>query len=792
MGLKRRAFLQQSAVVLASLGMSQVGLSTLATRYQQALAQPTRRKLALLVGINRYPESVSDRTPTWGSALNGCLTDVQLQRELLVSRFGFQPSDILTVLDEQATREGIEAAFLDHLTRQAHPGDIVVVHFSGLGSRVKVVDSADPTQIVEYNSFVPIDGVLPTEENPVINDLLEDTIALLLRSLSTDQIVTVLDVGYGQPLDQIEGGTLRLRSRPATPTGALRADAIERQELLLSNLKLTRKQLQAQMTSASALAQIPGLVLAAAHPGQAVVEGQWQGFNAGLFTYALTQYLWRSTPDTTLKTALSRVDGMVSQVMGDRQQPWIAGLKASEKSLLPYYSTPVWPMGADGVVQAIDTDNKTIKIWLAGMPTPLLGSYEVNSLLTIEKRVDPNLEDGLATDAELLVQVRSQDGLVLKVRPVSSESLQLGQILQPGQPIREYVRVLPRNVGLTVALDNSLERVERVDATSAFAAIPGVSSVVGGEQPADCLFGKIDTAADSLTASLPSEPRAIADTPSNPQPINTRKGYGLFYLGRTAIPNTMTNADEAVKTAVNRLTPKLHTLLSTKLLRLTENSGSSRLGVRAVLEMITPQERILAQQETSRAPWALPQGRLTELFTSTGEIPVLEVGSHIQYRLQNYSDRPVYFLLLGLDTVGNAVAFYPTAAVLDSSSMRFQQVLNTSVIPAGEIVTLPQSSLAPDWVIQGPTGIAETYIIFSRRPLTQSFTILAEIIRSTNRSRRSSQLSQPLAVAQAVLEDIHNASQPLPPNIDIPDDSFALDVNAWATFNFVYRIIKTT
>lgn len=790
MGLKRRAFLQQSAVVLASLGVSQVGLSTLATQYQQALAQPARRKLALLVGINHYPESVSDRTPAWGSALNGCLTDVWLQQELLVSRFGFQPSDVLTVTDEQATREGIEAAFLDHLTRQVHPGDIVVVHFSGLGSRVKVVDSAAPTQIVEYNSFVPIDGVLPTEENPVINDLLEDTIALLLRSLSTDQIVTVFDVGYGQPLDQIEGGTLRLRSRPATPTGTLRGDAIERQELLLTNLKLTRKQLQAQITTIPAFTQMPGLVLAAAHPGQAVVEGQWQGFNAGLFTYALTQYLWRSTPDTTLKTALSRVDGMVSQVMGDRQQPWIAGLKASEKSLLPYYSTPVWPMGADGVVQAIDADNKTIKIWLAGMPAPLLGSYEVNSLLTIERQADPSAET--AADPELLVQVRSQDGLLLKVRPVSSESLRLAQILQPGQPIREYVRVLPRNVGLTVALDNSLERVERVDATSAFAAIPGVSSVVGGEQPADCLFGKIDTSADSLTASLPSEPGAIADTPSNPQPINTRKGYGLFYLGHTAMPNTMTNSDEAVKTAVNRLTPKLHTLLSTKLLRLTENSGSSRLGVRAVLEMVTPQERILAQQETSRAPWELPQGRLTELFTSTGEVPVLEAGSHIQYRLQNYSDRPVYFLLLGLDTVGNAVAFYPTAAILDSSSMGFQQVLNTSVIPAGEIVTLPQSNLAPAWVIQGPTGIAETYVIFSRRPLTQSFTILAEIIRATNRSRRSSQLSQPLAVAQAVLEDIHNASQPLPPTVDIPDDSFALDVNAWATFNFVYRIAEAT
>jgi hypothetical protein len=66
------------------------------------------------------------------------------------------------------------------------------------------------------------------------------------------------------------------------------------------------------------------------------------------------------------------------------------------------------------------------------------------------------------------------------------------QPIQVGQLVQEAIRVLPRNLGLTVALDVHLERIERVDATSAFANIPSVSSVVvAGEQPADYLFGKV-------------------------------------------------------------------------------------------------------------------------------------------------------------------------------------------------------------------------------------------------------------------------------------------------------------
>ena len=95
MTFKRREFLQRMGWLLAALGISETGFWQLSDRYSQALAQPTGRKLALLVGINDYPEK----------PLKGCVTDVELQRKLLIYKYGFQPEDILSLTDKEATRE---------------------------------------------------------------------------------------------------------------------------------------------------------------------------------------------------------------------------------------------------------------------------------------------------------------------------------------------------------------------------------------------------------------------------------------------------------------------------------------------------------------------------------------------------------------------------------------------------------------------------------------------------------------------------------------------------------------
>jgi hypothetical protein len=104
-----------------ALGLHPQRLMAQGDRYGQVLAQSTSRKRALLVGINQYPNSARF-TP-----LQGCTTDVQLQRELLIHRFGFHPDDILVLsddADDQPTRANILTAFEEHLITPTRAGDV--------------------------------------------------------------------------------------------------------------------------------------------------------------------------------------------------------------------------------------------------------------------------------------------------------------------------------------------------------------------------------------------------------------------------------------------------------------------------------------------------------------------------------------------------------------------------------------------------------------------------------------------------------------------------------------------
>jgi hypothetical protein len=137
--IRRRHFLQLAGSSLAAIGLSQTDFLRQSQQLHQALAQTTGKKLALLVGINQYPEPIGD--------LSGCLNDVRLQYELLVHRYGFDPQNIVIVADATLslpakahittpTRQAIVTAFQTHLG-EAGPEDTVIFHYSGHGTYVQ-------------------------------------------------------------------------------------------------------------------------------------------------------------------------------------------------------------------------------------------------------------------------------------------------------------------------------------------------------------------------------------------------------------------------------------------------------------------------------------------------------------------------------------------------------------------------------------------------------------------------------------------------------------------------------
>lgn len=772
MGLRRRSFLRQLCLGVAGIGLAELGLERWGDRYIQALAEPGQRKLALLVGINQYP----------GANLGGCVTDVELQRELLLHRFGFQSADILTLTDQQATRQNLESAFLNHLTEQARSGDVVVFHFSGYGGLVSTGGIPEAAQ----TSLVPVDSLITGETGTPVNDLLGETLRLLLSSLQTNQITTVLDTSYVYTGETLQGNW-RVRSRPTLLLDSPNEAELAFQQQLRSRMEAGG----ASVRSLNPTNQFPGLVLAAAGMPSLPLEGgsapgeerafevQWNGFSAGLLTYALTQSLWQALPANTVRVWFNRVSGTIGQLAGWTQHPALEGQRSQESALVPYYLAPQPTQGAEGAVIGVEDAGKTARIWLGGMPAALVERYEVNSLLRLLSDNPPGSTQEPLPGAWL--QVTARDGLLVKAKVCCLTSAEESNSppVRVGQWVREVVRVVPRNISLTVGLDSSLERIERVDATSAFSAIPRVSSVLVGES-ADYLFGKIQATESPPTqvAALPNAVPAIV----NNQPTS----YGLFSPKREVISNTVGDRGEAVKVAVQRLAPALQTLLAAKLLSLTVNGQSSQLKIRTNLELVTPKEEVVMQQATGRS-LSLPGAKSPSMAIGMGKkgIATLPTGTRIQYRIRNEGDRPLYFLLLGFENNRKVLNLYmnPVSAPIEGTtpSLPWQ-----GTVTPGTRMVVPNPSDTTLWAAPNNPGLVETYLVCCTAPFNQTSTVLESMLRSTG-VRPVTSLSTPLEVVQAIVQDLHQASSSVVP-ATIPD-GFTLDVNQWATLPFIYLTV---
>jgi hypothetical protein len=777
-GLSRRALIKQASAAIAALGLSDLalelalelalkveGIPAQAKAYTQALAQPSGRRLALLIGIDRYTAGALSLDPAAEPAaqLTGCVTDVTLQKELLIHRFGFLPQDIVCLTNEQATRSGIYQAFESHLYNQARSGDVVVVHFSGYGAQVRI----ENTNEGQVRSLVPFDGLLPTEARPSLNDISENELKTLLAQLKTKNITTVLDTGFVDIPVPLSGG-LRSRTRSAIATGKQPAPFP-----LLTNTRLARGS-----------DDFPGVLLRAADVSDVVVERQWNGFHAGAFTYVLTQYLWSVPTSVSVSHALGRSQETLLRWGGSDQQPTIDDLAGSSSPEVksPLYDTPLLRnTQGEGVIQSISADGRTATIWLGGLPPRVLEYLAPPAILS---------------SGERLLKLRSRTGLTGQAKLIGDPDD--GTPLQVGASVFEAVRVLPKSIDLVVALDSRLERIERVDATSALSALSFVSSTSDTDLPADCLLGKpLNNNSDTLTASLrpvalsqdSSQPKHSPESPLELPVGEIKSGYGLFSLTRAIIPGTLASQDEAIKPAVTRLTAKLRSLIALKMLRLSENRGSSMLPARVVLEQVGPEEKVLISRQTLR-----PDSVNGQLEVDSSFIPQVPVGARVRYRLFNEGDVPLYYMLINVDPMERLSAFCPAmgrsaqvtqpaqpaaengAATDGATAQPATGIAAASILP-GSSVAVPSVDL--DWSVEAPTGPVETYVVCSLSPLSQTFNTLLTAAANSGQ-QRVSPLPNPLEVVEALLRDLSQGND---------TDAYSLNVAQWATLNFTYQAI---
>lgn len=150
-------------------------------------------KYALIVAIGDYPEPGKNG---WGKISSA--NDLPLIKTALENQ-GFNATNIFTLQDAAATKQGIQDAF-DALLAKVKPGDVVVIHFSSHGEQIEdnnneEIDRLDET-IVPYGAVHTYDKAKFKEYAPGYfrDDEFGEQVTLLRNRLTgTGDLLVMLD-----------------------------------------------------------------------------------------------------------------------------------------------------------------------------------------------------------------------------------------------------------------------------------------------------------------------------------------------------------------------------------------------------------------------------------------------------------------------------------------------------------------------------------------------------------------------------------------------------------------------
>ena len=245
----------------------------------QSVDPPTSAtKRALLIGINRYQV-----LPT----LNGSLNDIETMRQVLTTRWGFQPQHIAMLTDQAATRAGILAA-LERLVQETGPSDVIYVHYSGHGSQVEDF-SGDETDDHLDETLVPHDGRTPT-----VPDITDDELEAIVSRLKARSILIVLDSCHsGTATRSLD---IRTRSVPKdTRTDLYRPSGVQTRQVV-------------PVTAARYV------LMTGAAANQEALDGPVGGRYHGFFSYSLSRSMGSAGPSSSPRDIFAGVEREMKRI----------------------------------------------------------------------------------------------------------------------------------------------------------------------------------------------------------------------------------------------------------------------------------------------------------------------------------------------------------------------------------------------------------------------------------------------------------------------------------------------
>ncbi|ALF52418.1 peptidase C14, caspase catalytic subunit p20 [Nostoc piscinale CENA21] len=707
--IKRRHFLQFSAATFAALGLSQWDIMQQGNNLGKVLAQNTGRKLALLVGINEYSEDDGL------SPLFGCVTDVRLQQELLIHRFGFKPQDILTLTDKQATRQGILTAFEEHLIKQAKPSDVVLFHFSGHGTRVKDPDSDAPDGL--NSTFIPIDGKLPPNGRGSVNHIMGHTLFLLMSALKTENVTVVLDSCHSGGGKR---GNLRVRSVNGGTSLQPSPEELEYQRQWLKRLGLSPQEFIQKRRQAVA----KGVVIASARSDQFAADAPFEGFHAGAFTYLLTQYLWQQTGNESVNSAIANI-GRSTKILarenGNLQDPEFELNLSRNKNNPPIYFIPIQAVPAEAVVTQVKGNQ--VQLWLGGIDPQSLEAFTDNPLFSV---VNPQ------GDEVALIKLESRQGLIGKGTLVNTGTRQPLK-LKPGALLQERIRSIPNNPTLKIGIDESLNNNNAQQAIKALKSLKRVEPQLLGKQAVQYILGQM-----TQPKYQELQKKGISQLPEV-------GSFGIFLPSQDEIiPKSFGQAGESVTEAVKRLQPKFKSLLAARVVKqILGNINSSRINV-AVSMNVADSNELLAESFPVRGSISKqPKPPKAAIKLSNSGLTQLAVGTKIAFKIQNNENQPIYVSILVIDAEGEMTVIFPN---------NWSATQNAALVEAQKTKLIPQTDDEFILAVDRPLGISEALIIASTTPLRNSLLALQKIASLRNVANRST----PIAVTDEILDVTNN------------------------------------
>ena len=718
--IKRRQFLQFAGAALASIGLSQLDITRQGKRYGRVLAQTPGRKRALLVGINTY-----DQANAGWTALRGCINDVRMQKELLVHRFGFDPNDIVTLVDEQATRQGIVDAFQHHLIEQTTPDDVVVFHYSGHGSRI-----VDPNPYRDENplnsTFVPIDSSLPDgfpATEGTVNDIMGKTLFLLMSQLDTERVTVVLDSCHSGGGKR---GAVTFRARDGAKSFRMKLHPSDAERELQARLQAQLGWSDEDLYQRRQAGIAKGVVIASAAEEQLAADSSFDGFYAGAFTYLLTQYLWQQTGNRTLDRTFVDIDRATRSLASTRsntQDPEFERNLPSKLEAASIYFAAKQTPPAEAIV--VGQEDDSVQLWLGGVHPDSLGAFKQGATFTA---VNPD-----STEIGLVQLVANPNGLeaegllVNATRAVSGGSVFL----------QEQVRTVPNDLVLNIGIDESLAD-ELVVTQEAIATIERLQPKPPGDDQVDYFIGRFE--ADSLFRSAP-----LAEIP----PVGS---VVLLAPDLSIVPQPWGRSGESVAEAVQRLQSKFRTLLATRIIRKVVNPGSSDLRVDASLNVVNASISAAATrinvrggtrgigQDESDAP-SVP---LPDIPADASRLPL---DTLIEINVMNQENRPVndgnglYVAVLAIDSGGDMAVLYPTDWTAPDLA---------AFVESGKSIKIPDPERGDRFRLRvtTPLGVTEVLVIASAVPLRSMLTTLGAIAQAQEQESGESSRGLPLGTSR--------------------------------------------